>query len=426
MAKSLPSALSVFGPDELMGTLYPSEPLSFRYSRGWLEKRDAQPLHPALPLSAELFDSPFVTAFFENLLPEGDQRTLISMREQVSTVFGLLSRVGGESAGSVVLLPEGEEPESAVYQPLTWAQVDTLVRRDANPAEREAIEEAAKDLPTPRMSISGAQHKLLLYIDADGTPQRPMGSSPSTHILKPDIVRSDINIFASAVNETIMMLAASKCGLPTAAVAYQPVTRACLVERYDRRRMEDGTVRRIWQADFCQLLGKASDAKYEHDGGPGFAECFALLQRSAQPGVDQRQLLRWLFFNLYTGNNDSHAKNLSMIAAGRCMRLAPFYDLMCTRAYAGLGAHFAFSIAGESDPGKLTREHVVELAGQLGIGAKYLVKVADSMADAVDAAVPAAATEVMTRLGASERVLAQRIVDKVASITRRMRQRIVT
>lgn len=41
-----------------------------------------------------------VAAFFENLLPEGEQRRLISLREQLTSVFGLLSRVGGESAGA--------------------------------------------------------------------------------------------------------------------------------------------------------------------------------------------------------------------------------------------------------------------------------------------------------------------------------------
>ncbi|CAN7160823.1 type II toxin-antitoxin system HipA family toxin [Massilia sp. LjRoot122] len=423
--KPLPPALAVFGPDGLIGSLYPTDPLSFRYSSTWLDKPDAQALHPALPRGPEALDSEFVNAFFENLLPEGDQRTLVMMREQVSTVFGLLSRIGGECAGSVVLLPEGEEPQRPIYQRLDWEQVDALVHRGAGTAERKAIDKAAKGMPEPRMSISGAQHKILLYIDDDGTPCRPMGSSPSTHILKPDIVRSDIKVFASAANETIMMLAARRCGLPTAAVSYQPETRACLVERYDRQPGEDHALRRLWQADFCQLLGKPSDVKYEHDGGPGFPECFALLKQSTQPGVDQRHLLRWLFFNLYTGNNDSHAKNLSMIAAGRGMRLAPFYDLMCTRAYTGLGTHFALSIGGETDPGKMTQEHFLVLANTLGIGSKYLLKLAREMALAVDVAVPAAAADVMPSLDAGQRVLAERIVDKVASITRRMRQRIV-
>lgn len=423
-AGRLPAALSVFGPAGLMGILLPTEPLGFRYDPTWLANPAATPLHPALPLVPGHLDSPYVTAFFENLLPEGDQRELISRREQVSTVYGLLAKVGGESAGSVVLLPQGETPQPPVYQPLTWEQVNALVHGSVAPHEREALERAAAGLPAPRMSISGAQHKILLYLDDQGHPARPMGSSPSTHILKPDIVRADINVFASAANETIMMLAAARCGLPTARVDYQPVAQACLVYRYDRQRQDDGQLRRIWQADFCQLLGMRSEVKYEHDGGPGFADCYHLLRQSSQPGADQRMLLRWLFFNLYTGNNDSHAKNLSMIAAGRGMRLAPFYDLMCTRVYPGLGPRFAFSIAGETDPGNFTGEHFIELANSLGIGPRYLLKLGREMATTLDAALPAAAADVLPLLTPGQRVMAERIVHKVGSITRRLAARL--
>ena len=208
------------------------------------------------------------------------------------------------------------------------------------------------------MSLSGAQFKLLLYVDEDGNPARPMGNAPSTHILKPDIQRSDIKVFASSVNETIIMLAADKCGLQTAKVAYQSNTRACLVERYDRERQPDGSLKRIWQADFCQMLAKPSDVKYEAEGGPTFKDCYDLLGASALPAVDRLQLLRWLFFNLCAGNDDSHAKNLSIIATPKGLRLAPFYDMMCTRVYPGLAAKFAFEIAGETEPGKITGAYV--------------------------------------------------------------------
>ena len=423
-ANALPAALSVFSPEGQIGTLYPGEPLTFAYSTTWLADPAARPLHPGLALVAGRIDSPFVTAFFENLLPEGDQRKHISLREQVSSVFGLLSRIGGESAGSVVLLPEGEQPQAPVYQALSWSQVNALAHAGTYPNERQAIERAAQGLPAPRMSISGAQHKLLLFIDQDGTPCRPMGSSPSTHILKPDIVRSDINVFASAANETIMMLLARECGLPTAQVAYQVDTEACLVTRYDRERRPDGAVRRIWQADFCQLLGVPSDVKYEQDGGPGFKDCFDLLKRSAQPGQDQRTLLRWLFFNLCTGNNDSHAKNLAMLASGRGMRLAPFYDLMCTRIYPGLGHRFAFSIAGEADPGKLDMGHFIELAGMLGIGPAYLLKLGREVALAIEARLPAASASVLPLLDPGQKVLAERIVIRTGSLTRKLKRRI--
>ena len=421
----LPPALWVYGPDGLVGALHPTEPLAFSYSPGWLAYAGARPLHPAIQLDAGQIATPYVAAFFENLLPEGDQRKLISLREQVTSIFGLLSRVGGESAGAYVLLPEGEAPQAPVYQPLTWEQVDVLVHAsEARAAEREAIEQAAQAMPRPRMSISGAQFKVLLYLDDQGNPARPMGNAPSTHILKPDIVRHDISVFASAVNETIVMLAAAKCGLHTARASYQPIVQACLVERYDRVRQADGSLLRIWQADFCQLLGKQSGVKYEHDGGPSFADCYALLKMSAQPAVDRLQLLRWLFFNLCTGNNDSHAKNLSMMTTPAGLRLAPFYDLMCTRIYPGLGAHFAFTIAGEGEPGQLTRGHIAELARALGVAPRYLQQVAMDMAGRVEAAIAAAAADVLPALAPGERIMAERLVHKIVSLSRRLCQRL--
>lgn len=422
-ANQLPAELWVHGPDGLVGALHPTEPLSFTYATAWLAEPAATPIHPNIPLSPDRIDTPYVAAFFENLLPEGEPRKLISLREQVTTTFGLLARVGGESAGAYVLVPTGEMPAPPIYQSLTWEQVNVLVHATgAQSAEREAIEEAAQGMPKPRMSISGAQYKILLYLDEQGMPSRPMGNAPSTHILKPDILRNDIPIFASAMNETIIMLSAKKCGLNTAKVAYQRETKACLVERYDRERQTNGTLKRLWQADFCQLMGKQSNVKYEHDGGPTFADCYGLLEKSVQPGVDRLQLLRWLFFNLCTGNNDSHAKNLSMIATPAGLRLAPFYDLMCTRVYSGLGNHFAFSINGEAEPGKITHAHIFALATSLKVAPRYLQNLAAQVCQQVTTAIPQAADEVLPLLNANEKVMAERLVQKISSLSKKNEQ----
>ena len=91
------------------------------------------------------------------------------------------------------------------------------------------------------MSMSGAQFKVLLYLDEHGQPARPMGSAPATHILKPDIQRADIKAFASSINESLVMRTAALCELPTAPVTYQHIAQACLVERYDRVRQPDGS-----------------------------------------------------------------------------------------------------------------------------------------------------------------------------------------
>lgn len=420
------NALAVYIDDQRAGTLHRTDPLSFTYDPAWLAKPGAQPLASSLALTPDRIDSPQVHAFFENLLPEGDQRKIIEQRNHVSTVFGLLSKVGGDTAGSIVILPEGLAPQPPIYQPLTWEQVNALVHNDGQLAqERAAIEEMAQDMPRPRLSISGAQFKMLLSLDVNGQPLRPMGGTPSTHIVKPDMVRPDINIFASSINETIVMRAAQMCELPTANVLYQPIVKACLVERYDRVRRPDGTLGRLWQADFCQIAGKPSDVKYEADGGPSFKECFDIVGKSAQPGVDRRNLLRWLFFNLYVGNNDSHAKNLSLLVTLNGLRLAPFYDLMSTRVYSGLGPNFAFSIGGESEPGKMGSAHLMDLAKSLRVTPKYLMQIARDMAERVALAIPQATSELLTTLNPNEHVMAERLQYKIGSVMKKMRKRLI-
>jgi serine/threonine-protein kinase HipA len=423
---TLPKHLWVYLEDTRAGTLHRTEPLSFTYDSEWIAQSRA-PIHPDIPVAPGVIQTPILHAFFENLLPEGDQRRLLALRHHVTSVFGMLAIAGGDTAGAIVLTPEGAEPQPPVYQSLTWEQCDALIHADAAHAhQRDTIEAAAlaAGMPTQRISISGAQAKFLLSLDATGAPLRPMGTSPSTHILKPDMVRNDINIFASAANETIVMLAARLCDLPVARVSYQPVVKACLVERYDRIPGPNGTLKRLWQADFCQILGKPSTVKYEADGGPTFKECYDVLDRSAQPAVDKRNLLRWLFFNLYVGNNDSHAKNLSLLATDGGIRLAPFYDLMSTRIYSGLGPNFAFSIGGEFEPGKMGPTHLEDMARQLGINFRYLSRMAFDMARAVEVTIATAETQIASLLDHSDKVLVERLVQSIGSNAKKIRKRL--
>ncbi|MGV8893661.1 MAG: type II toxin-antitoxin system HipA family toxin [Burkholderiaceae bacterium] len=421
-------SLSVFFDDRLIGALLHTEPLSFQYAPAWIADAASVPLHASMPKSESILNGPEVHVFFENLLPEGDQRRLISMRNQVTSVYGLLAAVGGDTAGNVTIFPAGSGPSAPVYQSLTWHEIHILLHANsATASELAAIQAKAAALPTQRLSISGAQHKMLLSIDKQGIPLRPMDATPSEFILKPDIVRNDIQIFASAINETIVMRAAKLCGMPVASVQYQPIVKACLVKRYDRVKRPDGTLQRIWQIDFCQAALKPSGIKYEMDGGPTFVDCYEILKReSAQPGVDQKLLLDWLFFNLYIGNNDSHAKNLSLLATDMGVRLAPFYDLMSTRVYPGLGPHFAFRIGGENVPGKMHATHIDALADALGVGRKYMRKLAKKMAARVETALPAAIEELSGDIGNNERFMLERLQLKIQSIMRNMRNRIVS
>ena len=101
--------------------------------------------------------------------------------------------------------------------------------------------------------------------------------------------------------------------------------------------------------------------------------------------------MQWVFFNLFTGNNDSHAKNLSVVERpGMGVRLTPFYDLMCTRIYPGLSREFAFSLGGEVQPGQVGREQVIALARDLGMGAPFLMKTATELASVLPGALQGA------------------------------------
>lgn len=76
-------------------------------------------------------------------------------------------------------------------------------------------------------------------------------------------------------------------------------------------------------------------------------------------------------FNLCVGNNDSHAKNLSVLQApGGQYRLAPFHDLMGTAIYPGLARNFALSIGGEMKPGAIGSEQLEAVARELGFAGR--------------------------------------------------------
>lgn len=411
-------ALDVYANGRLVGTLFDTAPLRFRYADDWLGDPSAHAIAPGIGLHQQDHAGEFVHAYFENLLPEGDIRRFLSISQHASTVFGLLYALGGDTASSLSLLPQGEKPAPPGYRASSWAAIaDLLHNPDAAPliAHNEAL---------GRISLAGAQDKMLLIVRPDGSPAIPLGSTPSTHILKPDIVRLP-NVWASALNETFVMQLAARLGMGVAETAYQPLVKACLVTRYDRLADAGGTLQRLHQLDLCQLDGKSSDIKYESDGGPGLARCRTLLQQNHVPAIDLKRLLEWTFFNLYVGNNDSHAKNLSVLqTASEGARLAPFYDLMATSLYAGLSKKFAFRIGGEDKPAEIRREQIHAMSIELGFKPKYVMGVALGLADNLIASIDGVADELAALAGqGTGQTMLQRLSQSISSNTRKLTRR---
>ncbi len=372
--------LEVYHGDRYVGRLYGAEPLRFEYAPTWQAHPEAVSLSPSLPLTRRLHVGDEVLAYFENLLPEGDLRHHLELRHHTNTVFGLLKAIGGDTASGFTLLPPGESPAPPTYRPVSWeALAEHLRHRERGPLLSQQGEEA-------RISLAGAQVKLLLMVLEDGSPAIPEGSAASSHILKPDI-QGLRGVWGSAINETFCMQLATELGLGVAEASYQSETRACLVRRYDRMPDAQGGLRRLHQLDVCQLAGTPSLIKYETDGGPGLARCRELLQQVGTPAKDLQRLIGWFFFNLLIGNNDSHAKNLAILYADEGPRLAPFYDLMSTTLYSGLSRRFAFRIDGENRPGSIERSHLETLARSMRFQPRYFMRQGLELAERMPAAI---------------------------------------
>ncbi|MFK5948541.1 MAG: type II toxin-antitoxin system HipA family toxin [Methylococcales bacterium] len=347
--------LNVFFDALLVGYLTENEKqgLCFNYTPEWLNNYSASPLSPNLLLSKQSFEGEPVESFFENLLPEGDVLDFISQAAHISAgnVFGLLERFGGDMAGAFSVLPENVLPsDTPHYLPVTKAEISQWFQHSWGIPLNIKGEQA-------RMSLSGAQEKMTVFIDSKGCFFIPLGSAPSSHIIKPSI-NHRLDLPDTAINEVLIMLLAREVKLDVAEVFYDADLSAAIITRYDRK-MEQGKLKRLHQNDLCQVLGVPSTKKYEAEGGLSLTSCFeAVLKHSSQPAKDKKRLIEWVIFNLLVGNMDGHAKNLSLITTNNNKKqLTPFYDLVCTAVYPGLSRKLAFKIGGENRPDWIMHRH---------------------------------------------------------------------
>ena len=305
----------------------------FEYDAQWLTQPGAYVLAPQFALSAQRYTGALVRSFFENLLPEGDalEDVVSALHMRQASSFELLGKLGQELPGVIALLPEGDRPATAQqYRPLT---LETLSQRLA--ARQRVPLLVSNDATT--MSLAGAQDKVGLRYDSKTRRlSDSVGQSPTTHILKPDTRQT--RYAPSAINEYACMLLAKSLKLPVPKVWLLRAPQAAyVVERYDRV-MTAGNIVGLHQIDGCQLLGHGPGWKYERSGGlVSVPKLVKALRALSVRGRDLLELQRWVMFNYLIGNADAHAKNLSVLIDDKGYRLAPFYDLLCVRAYGDTG-----------------------------------------------------------------------------------------
>lgn len=364
-----PDILNVWHEQRLVGQLWRNTTgaIGFRYDHEWITGGFA--VSRSLPLAVQEFAPEEGTAqlWFANLLPEGAVREhIVRDLKLPNTDFDLLRAIGGECAGALSVLPVDRQPSGQrQYRPLTEKDLaDLAARRGQIYAVWPADER-------PRLSLAGAQDKCPVLM-RDDQYFLPQGEAPSSHILKFEL--ADYRHLPAYETFTIQLAAA--IGLPVVDISLRSIgkTRYAQIARYDRLWDERGEVQRLHQEDFCQALGYGHEKKYQEHGGPSFAQCYRLVQEaSSEPAIDVQHLLRWQIFNVLAGNSDGHAKNLSLLhLPDDATRLAPFYDLVCTRAIERIDYHLAFDVGGERNPSVITSAHWEALAKACDVRPQFL------------------------------------------------------
>jgi serine/threonine-protein kinase HipA len=213
--------LAVYRDETLVGLLIDESPIKFVYDATWRQHHQ-EAISPNIGLSQAEHSGQAVESYFENLLPEAGIRDLLKLKFQVTTTFGLLTVIGGDTASNLTILPEGEAPKPAQYQAIAWQDVADQF------TQQQGVIRKIQEEDGLRISLAGAQRKLSICIDDNGNPLLPLGSSPSTYIIKPDIQGVE-GVWASAINETMVMTLAAKLELGVAEVSYQPIAKACVI-----------------------------------------------------------------------------------------------------------------------------------------------------------------------------------------------------
>lgn len=304
----------------------------FTYDPAWADRPDAIPVSLSLHLRPEPHRGPEVAAFFDNLLPDQPairRRVAERIGAPGTDAYGLLSRIGRDCVGALQFFDDDTPPSS-------------LDRIEGEPVSDDDIATMLKNLgQTPlglqgdddfRISIAGAQEKTALLFH-EGQWLKPTGTTPTTHILKTQIghLPNGINLSNSVENEFYCLNLAQAFGLDVnhAEMMVFSGTKALVVRRFDRKRLNNGWLIRLPQEDFCQLTGTPPTLKYQSEGGPGIVEILDALKGSDDPGRDHRDFLMAQMLFWIIGATDGHAKNFSVfLAPGGRFRMTPLYDIL--------------------------------------------------------------------------------------------------
>lgn len=391
---------------------------AFSYDESYIASPSAHAISLSLPLSQKAFDTDATRTFFDGLLPEGFTRQCVAENIHASSddYISILRELGSECLGAIQIIDEEKPSIKEGYIPLTIEEIKALAKEGAS--------KSAEIVVKSHLSLTGASGKVGLYYDqASDKWYKAQGLAPSTHIVKQSHVRYK-NI---VLNEQLCLLAAQKLGIeiPESFILQAQAGKVndedvlFATRRFDRdfdkdSRIIDGlkTPYRLHQEDFAQALGIKSSDKYEKAGQGYLKRMFDLLQKhSSNPIEDSLKLWKRAVYNCIIGNTDNHIKNSSLIYSKdlSSIRLAPFYDVVCTKVYESSTDEMSVSINGRQNVNQVTRDDLEQEAKNCGLGSKAAMKIYDEVLNGIQKALLDSADE-LSRAGFTE---AQPMAEKI-------------
>lgn len=395
--------LNVFLNSRLVGQLVrePSGGVSFSYAPAWLDWEHRMPVSLSLPLQETRYSGAPVMAVFDNLLPDSDlirRRVAERVGAEGVDAFSLLSQIGRDCIGALQFLPDGQEPQpmsELTGEPVDEAQIGAIL------SDLDLAPLGIRRENDFRISVAGAQEKTAL-LRKDGQWIEPTGTTPTTHIIKPQIGRlpNGMDLSDSVENEYLCLKLMEAFGLRAANVEMAQFgdKKALVVERFDRRWTSDGRLIRLPQEDCCQALSVVPTQKYQNEGGPGISDIMELLLGSDDPNKDRYDFFKSNVLFWLLGATDGHGKNfsVSLLPGGR-FRMTPLYDVLTVqptvdarqieRKYFKLAMNF-----GNSNHYKVANilgRHIVETGVQSGLSRAVVQGLFDELQETSHAIVEA-------------------------------------
>ncbi len=316
-------SLYVLKQDRLVGELHvndtPSSQYTFVYGKA-AQENDFVSL--TMPPTAQAVWGPRVALhpIFDMNLPEGERRLYLERAARVGGAddFTLLEAIGGRQIGLLRFTRNPDDP-----------------RPDVTPIDRERLghiddglaffQSVFTDLASSS-GVSGVQPKVLAATSRPGGEQ---GHLPGTWIGDTHILKRDRDPYPGmVVSEFLCAHALQNAKLPVATCSLSADGKLLVIERFDRN-----DERALHFEEFCSLMGLNSTDKYRTT----YEQLATSINRFIEPASRQHAvtaLFRALVCYRLIGNADAHMKNFGVLCTGyHDIRLAPFYDAVCTRAF---------------------------------------------------------------------------------------------